>query len=284
MGLDYYQAGKMGELTVFSDEISHTYAEGADQGETAVVYAEHELSHQFYGMLAKTDNTHLYFYAGTPQKVLADFDFTEQELSWYQQTAQDLEQELGLLKARQIPAIGDPAPQSQNLPPQSSDTPQTAQPSPTAPSVADLFNFIKSYEGWAGPGQTVNGVEYPNGTISYQCNNPMNAKWANQANARPRTFDINGRQEIFASFDDIQDGTAYGMDCLTQVVNGTDEVYSVAAHNLGLANSGDLTLNQFFSIRDDASDGNNPTAYSDAAGKQFGVNPAAFTMKQFSIS
>ena len=123
MGLDFYQQGKTGELTVFADETSHNYVGTMDQGDTAVVYAEHELSHQFYGMLAKTDNTHLYFYAGMPEKVLADFDFDEQELAWYQQVAADLEEELGLLKARQIPPTADLAPsQSQNPAPTASQS------------------------------------------------------------------------------------------------------------------------------------------------------------------
>jgi hypothetical protein len=102
--------GRPWQITVFSDETSHTYVGEAEQGETATVYAEHELSHVFYALLAKADNTHLYFFAGTPEKVLADFDFDEQELAWYQQVLQDLEEQIGLIKARQVPPIGDPAP------------------------------------------------------------------------------------------------------------------------------------------------------------------------------
>jgi hypothetical protein len=284
MGLDRYQQGQIGKTTVFSDEMNHTYIGEADQGETAVVYGEHELSHQFYGMLAKTDNTHLYFYAGTPEKVLTDFDFDEVLLNDYQQLIQDLELKIGLLKARQIPPIADPTPsESQNPAPTATQPPNPPQPPSSAPSVSDLFNFIKGYEGWAAPGETLNGTTFPNGSISYQCNNPMNAKWATQEYAAPRTFEISGRQEIFAAFDTLVHGTAYGMECLTMVINGTDEVYNVAAHNLGLANSGDLTLNQFFAIRDAASDGNSPDQYAAAAGKQFGVTPATFQMKQFTV-
>jgi len=284
MGLDFYQQGKIGETTVFTDETSHTYVNEIDQGETLVNYACHELSHHFYGLLAKTDNTHLYFFAGTPAKVLADFDFDEQELAWYQQVAQDLETELGLLKARQIPPIGDVAPQQQqNSAITATQSPEPTQTTSSEPSVSHLFDFIKGYEGWAAPGETLNGVVVPTGSVSYQCNNPMNAKWANQQYATARTFEINGRQEIFAAFDTLEHGAAYGMTCLTEVINGTDEVYNVAAHNLGLANSGDLTLNQFFAIRDAASDGNNPDQYAAAAGKQFGVNPATFLMKQFTV-
>jgi hypothetical protein len=130
MGLDYYQEGKMGETTVFSDETSHVYVAGVDQGETFVNYACHELSHHFYGLLAKTDNTHPNFYGGTPEKVLADFDFNERQLEWYQLLIQKLEQEIGLLKSRQVPPIGDPAPpQSQNS---ASGSTQTPNPTPTS--------------------------------------------------------------------------------------------------------------------------------------------------------
>ena len=108
------------QTTVFSDETSHTYVlengTDVDQGETAVVYAQHELSHVFYAMLAKTDNTHPYFFAGTPEKVLPDFDFDEQELSWYQGLVQDLEEELGLLKARQFTPPIEPAAPTSRLP------------------------------------------------------------------------------------------------------------------------------------------------------------------------
>jgi hypothetical protein len=286
IGLCVSQTGKAAQLTVFSNETDHTYVNGSvDQGETAVVYAEHELSHAFYAMLAKTDNTHLYFYVGTPEKVLADFDFDEVLLNDYQQLIQDLELKLGLLKARRIPPIADlPPSETQNSAPTATQPPKPPQPSSSLPSATDLFNFIKGYEGWAAPGEMLNGVTSPNGSISYQCNNPMNAKWANQEYATPRTFEIAGRQEIFAAFDTLAHGTAYGIECLTMVINGTDEVYNVAAHNLGLANSGELTLNQFFAIRDAASDGNNPDQYAAAAGKQFGVTPATFPMKQFTLS
>jgi len=284
MGLDVFQQGKLGETTVFADEMSHTYVGTADQGETAVVYAEHELSHQFYGLLAKTDNTHLYFYAGNPTGILADFDFSEQELSWYQQTVQDLEQELGLLKSRQIAPVADLAPiEPQNPAPTEA---QAAEPAPTSssvPSVTDLANIIKTViEGWAEPGQTLNGVTYPNGTISYQCNNPDNAKYASQQYATPRTFVINGVNESFADFDTYEHGWEYMLTTLTNICKGTTSIYTDAAQKLGLQNSGDLTLNDFFTVRDPASDANNPGAAADTAAKALNV-PVTFQMKQFTV-
>jgi hypothetical protein len=162
MGLDVYQQGKSGEMTVFSDETSHTYVNEIDQGETAVIYAEHELSHAFYGILEKTDNTHLYFYAGTPEKVLADFDFDEALLSDYQLLIQALELKLGLLKARQIPPQADIATQPQNPAPTATSAPATfpakilawaqiigkeegADPSLDNPGDLKLSDLTKSY-------------------------------------------------------------------------------------------------------------------------------------------
>lgn len=285
MGLCFTQTRQAPQLTVFSNETDHTYVGTADQGETAVVMAEHELSHAFYSMLAKTDNTHLYFYAGTPEKVLADFDFNEQQLAWYQQVVQDLEQELGLLKARQIPPIGDPAPsQSQNSAPQSVAPTETTETTPSGPSVTDLANIIKTLiEGWAEPGQTLNGVTYPNGTISYQCNNPDNAKYDSQQYATPRTFVINGVNEVFADFDTYEHGWRYMIDTLTNICKGTPSIYTDAAQKLGLQNSGDLTLNDFFTIRDPASDANNPGAAAATAAKALNV-PVTFQMKQFFLA
>jgi hypothetical protein len=124
------------QTTVFTDETSHAYVlengTDVDQGETLVVYAEHELSHVFYAMLAKTDNTHLYFYAGAPEKVLSEFDFDETLLSDFQQLVATLEQELGLLKARQITPetaaasikIAVPATQQPATPPQTTFPPK----------------------------------------------------------------------------------------------------------------------------------------------------------------
>jgi hypothetical protein len=147
MGLDYYQEGKPGELTVFSDETSHTYVGEADQGETAVVYAEHEISHQFYGLLAKTDNTHLYFYAGTPEKVLADFDFDEQQLEWYTLLVQKLEQEVGLLKSRQVQATGDTAPQNATQTAQETTQPTNTAPTPFPAQITRWAAIISKEEG-----------------------------------------------------------------------------------------------------------------------------------------
>lgn len=63
------------ECTLYGNENDHAYVQGVDLGNSLVLYACHELSHVFYAMMNATDNTHKYFYAGTPKDVLADFDF-----------------------------------------------------------------------------------------------------------------------------------------------------------------------------------------------------------------
>jgi hypothetical protein len=150
MGLDVYQQGQPGRLTVFSDETSHTYVGSVDQGEAAVVVAEHEISHQFYAELAKTDNTHLYFYAGTPEKVLADFDFDETLLSDYQQLVIALKKKLGLLQARQIAPTPDLTPsQQQNSAPTATQDPKPSQTS--FPAKITLWSALVSKEEGANP-------------------------------------------------------------------------------------------------------------------------------------
>lgn len=161
MGLCFTQTGQAPQLTVFSDETSHSYVGTADQGETAVNMIEHELSHAFYSMLAKIDNTHLYFYAGNPSGVLADFDFEEQQLEWYQLLVQKLEQELGLLKSRQVPAIGDTAPQNTVETP-----PGATQHTPTAP-----VSFPAKITQWAAIIAKEEGA-------NPESNNPGNLKYS----------------------------------------------------------------------------------------------------------
>lgn len=71
--------------TFIRDENSHAYQMGADGlehdlGNDGALILIHEISHAFYFMLNKTDNTHKYFYAATPEKVLAEFVFPSQSL------------------------------------------------------------------------------------------------------------------------------------------------------------------------------------------------------------
>jgi hypothetical protein len=158
------------QTTVFSDETSHTYVlengTDVDQGETAVVYAEHELSHVFYAMLAKTDNTHPYFYAGTPEKVLADFDFEETELAWYQQLVQLLERELGLLKARQT-SVEPAAPQPSNQVNAPAPQPQNTTPTPFPAKIIAWASIVAKEEGSNPANNNPGNLKYSSLTASW---------------------------------------------------------------------------------------------------------------------
>jgi hypothetical protein len=169
IGLESGHADGPWETCVFSNETSHTYVGTADQGETVVVYATHELSHVFYAMLAKTDNTHLYFFAGTPEKVLADFDFDEQLLAWYQDIIPLLQQWITDLKARQTPAITEPAaptpPTAQNDPvvTQAADTTQTSVP----PKIVAWAQIIAKEEGADPASNNPGNLKYSSLTASW---------------------------------------------------------------------------------------------------------------------
>lgn len=54
------------ETSVFGNENDHLYVSGQDKGNSITWYMIHELSHAFYAMVKKTDNTHLYFNQGMP--------------------------------------------------------------------------------------------------------------------------------------------------------------------------------------------------------------------------
>jgi hypothetical protein len=241
---------------------------GPSLGNEAEVIIEHEISHALYSISGQTDNTHLYFYANNFARVLTDIVLPNASAltKLYQQLIADLQAELGIIKSQTSTA-------DMNTPPAQPTMPQT-----TAPSVTDLATFIKGYEGWIAPSPTM-----PNGSISYQCNNPSNAKFAGQQYAVARIFEIKGVEETFAAFDTYEHGWQYMIDCLTEVVKGTDTVYNEAARKLGLTDCSELTLNQFFTIRDPKGDANTPLVYAAAAAKKFGVGPATFRMKQFTV-
>lgn len=64
------------EITLFGTfgEKDHTYQNGKDLGDATTLFLCHELSHVFYSMLGKRDDTHLHFITnGHPGWVTADF-------------------------------------------------------------------------------------------------------------------------------------------------------------------------------------------------------------------
>jgi len=89
-------------------------------GDLATVIIEHELSHALYEISDQPDNTHKFFYTGKFSRVLTDIVLPSMKestlLSLYQQVVQDLEQELGILKAQSSTADMNPPP-AQVFPP-----------------------------------------------------------------------------------------------------------------------------------------------------------------------
>ncbi len=71
------------ETTVFVNggENDHIYMGGTDMGDAFTLLACHELSHAFYRIVGKQDDTHVHFpvnqspYLDNPTNVLKDFDF-----------------------------------------------------------------------------------------------------------------------------------------------------------------------------------------------------------------
>ncbi len=142
-------------------------------------------------------------------------------------------------------------------------------PQPIQPKVDLLTLFceeIKRMEGW--------GV----GTTSYKNCNPGNLRcgqdktqWNVLATSANNNFCVFPSPEV-------------GMQALRNVTvscaKGTSPHYSAEAKKLGLSNSGDLNLYQYFLIRDPASDGNDPKALAERFGKVLRKDPALFRMRQ----
>jgi hypothetical protein len=136
---------------------------------------------------------------------------------------------------------------------------------------------IQEYEGWGAPGSTINGVHYPNGTPAYRNNNPGNIRCSAVMNALATGCDPDG----FCVFP----SGAVGMEALktgiTDVANGTSATYTaLAKKEFNVANCANLTLRQFFAIRDPSSDDNDPDKYAQFVGIKLGVDYQTFQMHQ----
>lgn len=104
------------ETTVFAQgEFDDLYMQGKNLGNSFVVYACHELSHAFYYIVGKHDDTHVHFpvaqdpYVDDPKNVLADFDFSTRyaALEWLKDKLIGAATVLGILQKRHIALIGD---------------------------------------------------------------------------------------------------------------------------------------------------------------------------------
>ncbi len=85
---------------------------------------------------------------------------------------------------------------------------------------------IKQHEGWATPGQTIGGVYYQNGSVSYRCNNPGNTRFYTggyltiYGTVQESTLGKNAAKGIhgFAQFKDYATGYLYLKNLVTSKI------------------------------------------------------------------
>lgn len=155
-----------------------------------------------------------------------------------------------------------PEPETEAVPP--------VAPTPPQPKVDLLALFceeIKTMEGWSVDSN------------SWHCNNPGNLRCTP---GQPNTWNAlaKGQKNGFCTFQD----PATGMQALRNVTiscaKGISPTYNKAAKQLGLGNSGELNLYQYFAIRDPATDRNQPNLLAERFGRVLNVEPAQFKMRQ----
>lgn len=99
------------EITLFGTfgEKDHTYQNGKDLGDATTLFLCHELSHVFYSMLGKRDDTHLHFITeARPEAVLVDFEDLNAvavQISYLQQFIAFLQAYLARLRGQQKPPV-----------------------------------------------------------------------------------------------------------------------------------------------------------------------------------
>ena len=125
------------------------------------------------------------------------------------------------------------------------------QPSP----IERVAQAIKVFEGWKP------------GSRSYRNNNPGNLKYIGQKGT------IGKDDKGFAIFDSYQSGWKALIHQITIVANGTSKGYLGPARKLGLKDSSEMTLLQFFSVYAPAHDDNDPNAYCLFVCNKAGLDP-----------
>lgn len=140
-------------------------------------------------------------------------------------------------------------------------TPSTTPPTKLLASRLTHFCLaIQSREGYYGPNQLAG---YPHGTPAYINNNPGNCRWPF---GKPYPGKATGVDKSdFLIFPTYADGLEYLMAITTQVCKGTASIsgaYQSGARKLGLKDCSELTIQQYFVIRDPSSDNNDPLSYA----------------------
>lgn len=138
-----------------------------DQGNSFVLFTCHEISHALYLIQDIPDNTHPYFYSGQSTKVLDDLK--DGRLTKMAKLLAYIKQLILLMTITQ----------SKTTTYQSSIATAADIPSEEFPvNILTWAEAIKREEGWCLPGETLNGDRYPDGSLSYQHNNPGNMKYS----------------------------------------------------------------------------------------------------------
>lgn len=165
------------------------------------------------------------------------------------------------------------APQTQ---PTMTQTPLPPQPAPaTKPDVLTTFCLaIQSREGYFAPGEN---KSYPNGTPAYYNHNPGNLRCidGNKVNWERRAIDGGLKHNNFCVFPDYATGFLALKEVVEAVCLGESNTYTMQGHKLGylLPNEtcADLTIAQYFVIRDPSSDGNDPASFAAEVASKCGI-------------
>lgn len=125
-----------------------------------------------------------------------------------------------------------------------------------------MMMAMRKREGWGGPGSTVNGVYYPNGTLSYRNNNPGNVKFS-LVGYLP-IYEPVKNVKGFASFKDYDTGWRY----LRNLILSHARKYP------------NWSLSTYFrEIYAPAEDNNDPASYASEVARAMGVNPFTWPLK-----
>lgn len=165
-------------------------------------------------------------------------------------------------------------------------TPQDPSPIPTyQPSAVEFLSVfcsaLRDYEGWAAPGETLNGTTYPNGTMAYQCKNPGNIRCPANDPSIWNHLAIAGN-DGFCVFPDYATGLQAQKNVILPVASGTalpTSAYALYAKKIGLVSTAYMTLLDYFTVRDPVADKNDPVAYAEFMGRALDVDYKTWQMK-----
>lgn len=229
------------ECIIFGGEENYrTYVNNVDIGNNFVVFSTHEISHAIYMILAKKDNTHLYFYSGHPEKVLEDFVFpvpnNTEKITLLTKLLGLYQQLLALvIKQKEIPT-------------------------PINNKIELFCKSIQKKEGFSAP-----TPEKPKGSRSWRNNNPGNFKYIGQYKATGQ--DSGG----FAIFPSYQIGYDYLYKVIENTCKGLSKVrganYTIYEFFIG------TPQRKYRDGYAPEEDHNDPTGYAEFVANEVGVSP-----------